>query len=188
MKNYIFILALAILSACTKDAPAPAPTPEPDPEVPTYLIEPGKARAKRNGILQDLPMKVNKNGYFPSELSLWYNIYPRLSLSELLQIGRIPRDTGRYKIDEKLPWEPLYAKISWTYELDVALGYLSPDTTYDNNYIHIVRLDTLKKEIEGRFEVKLCGRLFNEALLRSLGVTDSDTIHFTEGVFNLKIE
>lgn len=112
---------------------------------------------------------------------------PGSEFSEFFYIADIPGKPGRYAIkyhqtlDEFNDGIPDAAFSISNY--DAGLGHFHPDTTRTNNFIEVLRYDTINNEVEGRFQIFMG---LDDSPSTEPGVPDS--VFLTDGKFYLKIQ
>ncbi len=188
MKNTFFIVFLLsfLLPNCKKEqiiiqTPIPVDTVK-------HIIELNQGTVLNNAV----PWNATFISYyygFGSKSKFQLRMKKSLSngLKESLFIQDIPGRLGTYPIkfghstpeyNDGIP-DSAYGISNY----DEGLGNFYPDTTRSDNFIEVLRYDTLTNEVEGRFQVFM-GLRFGPSTLP--GVPDS--VFLTEGKFYLKIQ
>ena len=183
LKYIIYLLpflAITLFSQCDKEPV----TPPVDPPETVHLTELGKMEVLRDGI----PVKTNAYLFFVGdkcEISTASRIVCGTSLAEGFTIEEIAFSEGRYDIfkhvypDDGHP----HARLFWSV-IDELVGVLRSTDDYPEDYIEIIKADTVNKTIEGRFQFHL--KNVDGTDLSPYGLPDS--LHFSEGVFYLKAQ
>jgi hypothetical protein len=180
MAYIVSFLAIALFIHCNKETVIPPVAP---PE-PVHLTELGKMEVLRDG----KPVKTNAHLYFDGEkceISTALRIVGGTSLAEGITIEEISFSEGKYDIfkyvypDDGKP----HARLFWSV-IDELIGVLRSTDDFSEDYIEIIKADTVNKTIEGRFQFHL--KNVDGTDLSPYGMPDS--LYFSEGVFYLKAE
>lgn len=183
MKVFCLVICLALtMTACQKSN---EPT-QPDSADP--IIELGKVDMDRDG----QHWAADFSGYYchsPEHLSFSFsskNTLPN-GIKEFIGIADVPSRTGKFKIAKTVNWGDYLSpkvRISWSVDGDQLLGIVSADSTYyDDNFVEVIRYDSLEDVVEGRFQVQLKKSLGTPA---AFGLPEE--VSLTKGRFHLKIE
>ncbi len=175
------VLAFAI-TACQKSI---EPV-EPEPAEP--IIELGKVDMDRDG----QHWAADFSGYYshsPEHLSFSFsskNTLPN-GIKEFIGIADVPSRAGKFKIAKTVNWGDYLspkARISWSVDGDQLLGMVSADSTYYNdNFVEVIRYDSIEDVVEGRFQGYLKKSLGTPA---AFGLPEA--VSLTNGRFHLKVE
>lgn len=183
MKTIDLLLAILLLglASCQKNELTPN---DPDPVSP--VIELGKVFVKRDGQVWDRPFIARRfDHYHPTVFSIISKVNNN-GLEENFYLNDIPIVPGFYPMERgnNFTWGNLkpQANIGW-WIVDQVLGGIFTDTTHANNFVEMIRYDSVNQTVEGRFEVHL-GDFWPSP--NTWGLPDS--MHLTEGKFYLKLE
>ena len=183
MKDLFMSIAIALLAlttSCSKSKPEALVDPIP---VDTAITELGTVSVLKNGEPWNASFYakyyINNLGRFFISGKGFNN-----SLEERFSVIDIPAKCGNYLIERSGLWNGNnnipQAGLGIILDLDQELNYYSVDTTRANQYLEILRYDSVNHIVEGRFQT------FPE------GPTDysflPDSVALTEGKFHLKIE
>lgn len=172
---------LTLLAACQKD-PLPTPTPY------QPVIELGKVAMSRDGQEWTADF-IPRYYYFPTTKSFGFSAEIDMGngIVEKVRIADMPCQTGKFAFEDgnNFTWgnsRPI-ATVSWVLDEDQSLGGLTADTTYQDDFIEVIRFDSTENIAEGRFQVHLTNN-WPAPPLFGLPVE----MVLTNGRFNLKIE
>jgi hypothetical protein len=189
MKNsrkFFILLALLILVQCKPDTEV-VPT---DP-VYTPVIELGKISMKKNGVFEEQTDYFCKQIEEPPHTLVIKKKNPDLiSLGERLHIFDVPLQPGKYPFDALYngPYGDniCYGSYGLSYDGDIHVGLAVTNQSFVNDYVEVVRYDSVAGTIEGRFDLHL---VFLDEIDPGWDFLNiPDTIHMSEGRFHLKIE
>lgn len=182
--EFLFAISLSMLINCQKSE---STSNEPDPVPP--VIELGKVAMDRDG----QPWTSNfttRYYYFPETVSFGFSAKTTLSngVEETMRIADIPCKSGIYSVEKGLNWtwgnSVPKANISWLLDGDQSLGGVSADSThYEDNFVEVIRYDSVQDIVEGRFQIYLKNHWVSSP---PFGLPDS--VRLTNGRFHLKIE
>lgn len=182
--KYYFIICLTCITilSCNKEPENTKPPVQEEPD----LVELGVIKGIRDG----KPFERKFGAYvYPGGTKL--NIsgdgkMPYLGgVDEAFSMDRIPLELGKYHFVDYNSTEETFghcrAFIGWLKAHDQDVGRLKSTDRHPEDFIEIVRFDTLKRTIQGRFQL---------TLLRTdpdQGWGLPDSTHITDGVFHLKL-
>jgi len=192
MRGVLFSLFLIFMFfACTKEQPVPPIVTPPDPKdttivpIDTHIIELGKSTMLKNGILWSPPVKAN---FFYNRFDNFYLNYDILYAnlrSETFSLEDIPCKPGKYAMEYSHYWnennlvpQPQFLIVQ---DFDQLIGAYNLDTTRINNYVEVLKYDSITHIVEGRFQV------FMGKDVTSNPWNVPDSIFLTDGKFHLKI-
>ena len=184
MKYLTFICALFLgLTACSKnDTETPIIDPPPMDTL-THIIELGKTSVLSNGVPWN---GIFSASYVPNDRRRFY-IRGNLSLNGFdhrLSIGDISSKTGLQEVERGNLWNGSNGIPEVIYHVsldqDQLLNFYLVDSTRSNQFVEILRYDSINHIVEGRFQTFLEGPTTYSFL--------PDSIAMTEGKFHLKIK
>jgi hypothetical protein len=189
MKNsrkFFILLALLNLVQCKPDTEV-LPT---DP-VYTPVIELGKISMKKNGVFEERTDFICKQLEEPPHTLFIKKKNPDLiGLGEMFSIFDIPLQSGKYPVD------PYYngsygdnishGSYGLSYDGDIGIGLAVTNQSFVNDYVEVIRYDSVAGTIEGRFDFHMVFVFEIDPGWDFLNIPD--TIHMSEGRFHLKIE
>lgn len=186
MKNVIMcLLLLALCAACSKNkSEEPIGPPPPPIDTITHVIELGKVSVLKNGVSWEASFYAK---YYPDNRSNFFisgKLAHANSLEEGFRLGDILCKKGVYpvernhylRLDNDVPESNFY----FTLDGDQLLNGYNIDTTRANQYVEVLRYDSITHVVEGRFQTFLEGPTTWAFL--------PDSIAMTEGKFHLKIK
>lgn len=184
MKKLPFFLLLSgIFLACNKENPIDPVEPTPTIDTTTHIIELGKGGLLRNGVSWNA---IYSARYYATDFSR-FNILAKLTESGYLHtfsIGDIKTIPGIYHFERSFLWndnngipEALYFVVL---DGDQLFNSYNVDSTRTNQFIEILRYDSVEHIVEGRFQTFLEGPNSWSFL--------PDSMAITEGKFHLKIQ
>lgn len=188
----LYVVAFLFLENCRKDTPPPTTPPDPidTTDVPidtppiTHVIDFGKHFVSKNN-----------TAWTPKPKALYYKDKKMFSLiaesintdglEESIDISDIPAKIGKYTY-EYFPGSPYYNFIPQvaffhTLDGDQLVGAYSIDLTRPDNYIEVVRYDSVNHIVEGRYQA-----ILDNKSAPFPGVPDS--MFLLNGRFHLKID
>ena len=186
--HYLLFAPLLCFFACTKDPAGKDPVPPGPVDTVQHVIELGKVSVLRDSFPWSMSWKTTLSNTYPPFFYLTAKKIYSYGLSETFSIGDIPLKIGKYKIEAlNIGSEGNYvpdALIGWVLDGDQVLGGLNTDESDLNNFIEILRFDSLLNTVEGRFQVHL---------INDWGSTNGsiyplpDSMRLTDGKFYLKL-
>ena len=176
----ISFLTISLFWQCDKETVVPPV----DPPETTHLTELGKIEVLRDG----KTLKTNAFLYIDSdkcEISTASRIVGGVSLAESINMEGLLFSEGKYEISKyNFPDNGgTHVWLFWSV-IDELVGVLRSTDDYPEDYIEIIKADTVNKTIEGRFQFHL--KNVDGTDLSPYGMPDS--LYFSEGVFYLKAE
>ncbi|MBL7807247.1 MAG: hypothetical protein JNN28_05520 [Saprospiraceae bacterium] len=184
MKEFILFLFIGTLFLeCTKEKSLDPVPPVIPVDTVTHIIEFGKATVKRNGPLWKAAFSAryysNQKARFYLEAELNENNYDhRFVISDISAIPGYQTIEGKKwgNGNNSIPNADYFV----TLHLDALINSFQVDSTRSNQFIEILRYDSVQHIVEGRFQTFLEGPN-NLWFLQ-------DTVSLTEGKFHLKIQ
>ena len=187
----ICVSASLFLGNCRKDNPLPSPPPDPidTTDVPidtppiTHVIDLGKHFVSKNNV----PWTVQMKAYYYGDKKMFGLEAEHISngFKESVNIYDVPTKVGKYEYEDALsaPYYNLIPQISFhtSYDGDQLVGSYSLDPTRPNNYIEVVRYDSIKHIVEGRYQAILDNK---SAPFPNV----PDSMFLLNGKFHLKID
>jgi hypothetical protein len=176
-------LLIALLAGCTKEKPVDPSEPTPPVDTTTHIIELGKGSVSRNGTPWDAVFSaqyfVNNKSRFVIKASLKEN-----GFDHSLKISDISTAIGVQNIERPNFWNGNNGVPHVYYfvylDLDQEINTYKGDSTRSNQYIELLRYDSINHIVEGRFQTFLEGPNTWWFL--------PDSMAMTEGKFHLKIQ
>jgi hypothetical protein len=181
MKNLnLLLICIFIFLSCKKESSVVEPPP------PQYLIELGKVSMKRNGLLWEQTFNAYLNTNTQNEFSL--DAIVRRGSSDVREnfiISDIPLSIGKYQFEEKtILYNSLVNGLSiWVLDFDQVIGTLECTGENPNDFIEVVRYDSIARTVEGRFQM----HLYHDGP-PDLEWNLPDSLIITEGLFHLKLQ
>jgi len=194
--KYILFAALfvaALLPNCKKEqmiikTPTPIDTIKPiDTTAVQHIIGFGQSSVLKNGVAWNVNYKAYYHYQTKQRFSLRGGKQYADGLKESSFISDIPIGIGRHSItivtslsdfNNGIP-DAVYGMANY----DEGIGSFFTDTTRTDNFIEVLRFDTIANEVEGRFQVFM-GKRGGPSTLP--GVPDS--VFLTDGKFYLKLQ
>jgi hypothetical protein len=194
MKNVLFFACFCLFFTFCKKNSTPfnpievPPTPiDTIPIVSSEVIELGKASVLKNGVIWNVPFKAEYYGskkdrfllegsYLNSSNQFEYDLY----------LHDIPLKIDKFRIQGFGGSNSDYVPGSIfgiLHEGDQPVCSYLADTTRLENYIQIVKYDSLKQTVEGIFHVKMYRYSYDDYYS-----AQPDSITWSEGKFHLKLE
>jgi hypothetical protein len=184
MKYIIFpLILLGLLIGCTKEKPVDPTDPTPPVDTTTHIIELGKGSVLRNG------MEWNANfsaKYFVNNKSRFviYADLQETGFDHSLSISDISTLIGMQNIERPNFWNRNNGVPNASYfvilDQDQVINTYKSDSTRTNQFIELLRYDSIHHIVEGRFQTFLEGPNTWWFL--------PDSLAMTEGKFHLKIQ
>lgn len=184
MKHTIFpLILLGLLLGCTKEKPVDPTDPTPPVDTTTHIIELGKGSVLRNG------MEWNANFSAKYYVTDKHRFYITASLKESgfdhdFTIADIVTSHGFQIFEPSTYWNGnnKIPEVSYfvSLDLDQQLNSYDIDSTRANQFIELLRYDSIHHIVEGRFQTFLEGPNTWWFL--------PDSMAMTEGKFHLKIQ
>ena len=188
----ICVVAFLLFGNCHKDTPPPATPPDPidTTEVPidtppiSHVIDFGKHFVSKN----NAPWTAKMKAYY-SEHRNMITLIARATnsngLEESIDIRDLPTTVGKYAY-EYFPggaYNNFIPQLGFhmVLDLDQLVGAYSIDLTRPNNYIEVVRYDSVNHIVEGRYQA-----ILDNKSAPFPGVPDS--MFLLNGKFHLKID
>ena len=189
MKHLLFAaLLLAVLLPNCKKEQIIIKTPEPPDTTQEHVIGFGKSYVLKNGTAWNVSYVAAYEYETKSRFSiLAEKQYPNDGLNETAFISDIPLSIGKFRVvtikslgdfNNGIP-DAGYRMANY----DEGIGNFIPDTSRSDNFVEVLRFDTLTNEVEGRFQLFM-GKVGGPSTLP--GVPDS--VFLTEGKFYLKLQ
>ncbi len=189
--KYLFFAALfvaAMFPNCKKEQII-SKTPELVDTIDTmpHIIEFGQNAVLKNGVDWDVPYRAYYQHTAKKRFSIKGGKEYSNGLKEVAFINDIPLAIGLHPVKMVRflsDFNNGVADGGYTMAIyDEGIGSFRPDTTRIDNYIEVIRFDTIKNEVEGRFQVFM-GKDGGPSTLP--GVPDS--VFLTGGKFYLKLQ
>jgi hypothetical protein len=180
----LLLAVLLFFSACKKDEPLP-------PAEPQHLIELGKIACtigdKKSIYFGSLNMVSNRSHF---SLSTGFTFAYPPNIDETLAFAYIPLKVGKHPIHSfptsNFGTPRAIAILDWTIEIDQPVAQLKTTDDYPDDFIEVVRLDTINKVVEGRFQFHLKNMDNDNPHLATFNLPSE--MYVSEGVFHLKVE
>ncbi|HAD11114.1 MAG TPA: hypothetical protein DCF33_01625 [Saprospirales bacterium] len=184
MKSLILTLTLiGLLVGCTKETPIDPTEPTPPIDTTTHIIELGRGSVLRNGVLWTPAFSAR---YYLSDKSR-INITAKLrenGFDHNLTLADIEVSKGLHMFESSTYWNGnnKIPEVGYfvSLDLDQQLNSYNVDSTRTNQFIEILRYDSVEHIVEGRFQTFLEGPNTWWFL--------PDSMAITEGKFHLKIQ
>lgn len=185
MKDLTITLLLFSFSiACTKGVPDEPINPPPPPiDTISHIVELGKTSILGNGI----PWNALLSAYYYTDDKSRFSLRGMVKqggLDHLFAMQDISSRKGLQTLERRIYWNASNGIPDAVYIIsldgDQMLNSYSVDTTIANQYIEILRYDSVTQIVEGRFQTFLEGPTTWSFL--------PDTMKMTEGKFHLKIK
>jgi hypothetical protein len=155
------------------------------------LIELGKVACKLGDKKVETNGSINMfvdRGLFVFSNQLSYAYPP--NIDEELTISRVPLAVGKHPLHNfptnNFNQPRAIAILNWTIEIDQPVGDLQTTDDYPDDFIEVVRLDTVNKVVEGRFQFHLKNMDTDNPHLATFKLPSE--MYVSEGVFHLKVE
>jgi hypothetical protein len=176
-------LLIALLAGCTKEKPVDPSEPTPPVDTTTHIIELGKGSVSRNGTPWDAVFSAHLNTVDKNRFSLIARLNEdgfdhKLSISDVSILPGLQfiENKGLGNGNNGIP----NARYSVWLDMDQQLNSYNVDSTRSNQYIELLRYDSINHIVEGRFQTFLEGPNTWWFL--------PDSMAITEGKFHLKIQ
>lgn len=183
MKNLILLTLISLLIGCTKEKQIDPVEPTPPVDTTNHIIELGKGSLLRNGI----PWNAAFSAYYHFDNKSRLVLYAKLKengFDHSLSIGDISATIGIQNMERPNFWNRNNGVPNSFYsvylDLDQEINSYMTDSTRSNQFIEILRYDSVENIIEGRFQTFLEGPNTWWFL--------PDSMAMTEGKFHLKIQ
>lgn len=184
--SFIFLTGLFLggfFTACNKEAPIDPIVPAPPVDTVTHIIALGKGSLLRNGT----PWNASFSAYYYPNNKSRFVLKAELKengFDHTLKIGDVSADIGIQNIERPalgngnngIPNAYYFVIL----DLDQEINTFVTDTTRANQFVEILRYDSIKHVVEGRFQTFLEGPNTWWFL--------PDSMALTEGRFHLKIQ
>lgn len=186
--KYLLLLPILYILACSKESHQSDPvTPLPFDTI-HHIVDIGKISVLRNEMNWTVNGTALSYSDFPHQFSIKsiQNIYP--GVVESFYLADIPFLTGKYKVEKSanssmgnsIP----QLIIGWVLDHDQVLGSITTDTTDVNNFVEVIRFDSIQHTVEGRFQVHLIN--YTSSTNGSIYPLP-DSLRLTDGKFYLKL-
>lgn len=194
MKYTLFISSLIVLCAaqCKKDPIQPVvPTDKPDPidTIKPTIVWRDSFFAEQNGSM----WKADWKGVYHNRLQIprFYILGVKMHNAYLAQwfyLDDIPIKVGLYKMDTGRTLSTLnnsipHASVLYVIDQDQGAGNYDVDTTRSDNFVNVIRADSVLKIVEGTYKVTL---KHNKIGPYAAGIPD--TIIMDKGYFRAKLK
>ncbi len=193
MKYILFVsLFMATLLPNCKKEQIIIKTPDPTDTIVSidtmhHIIGFGESVVLKNGILWNVPYATFYMGLLKKRFSIKGGNEYSNGLSEVSFITDIPLTLGKHSITMETSLSDFnngIADAGYTMAVyDEGIGSFRPDTTRTDNFIEVLRFDTVTNEVEGRFQVFM-GQWGAHSPVSFV----PDSVFLTEGKFYLKLQ